>query len=103
MSPFICKKTKYVAFTLIFFFWKNKENELLNKLIKYKDNALSYLYGFSTSHDNNYMERCLKMIKVKTKLSGGFRSTSKGERFGYIMSIIKTAKLRKLNPLNCIK
>ncbi len=43
------------------------------------------------------------MIKGKTKVSGGFRSTRGGERFGYIMSVIKTAKLRKLNPLDCIK
>lgn len=35
------------------------------------------------------------MIKGKTKVSGGFRS-SKG-------SIIKTARLRNLNPLTCIK
>ena len=49
------------------------------------------------------MERCLRIIKGKTKISGGFRSKKGGERFGNIMSIIKTAKLRKLNPLTCIK
>ena len=49
------------------------------------------------------MERLLRMIKGKTKVSGGFRSAKGGERFGKIMSVIKTAKLRKLNPLNCIK
>ena len=35
------------------------------------------------------------MIKGKTKVSGGFRSKRGGERFGNIMSIIKTSKLRK--------
>ena len=48
------------------------------------------------------MERLLRMIKGKTKVSGGFRSTKGGERFGKIMSVIKTAKLRKLNPFDCI-
>lgn len=43
------------------------------------------------------------MIKEKTRVSGGFRSSRGGERFGYIMSIIKTAELRKLNPLDCIQ
>ncbi len=42
------------------------------------------------------------MIKGKTKVSGGFRSRKGREKFGNIMSIIKTAKLRKLNPLICI-
>ena len=43
------------------------------------------------------------MIKGKTKVSGGFRSEDGAIRFGNIMSVIKTAKLRGLNPLNCIK
>ena len=43
------------------------------------------------------------MIKSKTKVSGGFRSEKGGRRFGRIISIIKTAKLRNLNPFECIK
>ncbi len=84
-------------------FWKVKENALLNRLIKYKNCVLFFLHDFSIPSDNNFMERCLRMIKGKTKISGGFRSTKGGERFGNIMSVIKTAKLRKLNPLECIK
>ncbi len=84
-------------------YWKDKEDALLNRLIKYKDSVLFYLHDFSIPYDNNFMERALRMIKGKTKVSGGFRSTRGGERFGYIMSIIKTAKLRRLNPLDCIK
>jgi len=84
-------------------YWKEKEDTLLKRLIKYKDSVLFYLHDFSIPYDNNFMERALRMVKGKTKVSGGFRSTRGGERFGYIMSIIKTAKLRKLNPLDCIK
>ena len=43
------------------------------------------------------------MIKGKTKVSGGFSSENGGNRFSRIMSIIKTARLRKLNPFECIK
>ena len=43
------------------------------------------------------------MVKGKTKVSGGFRSQEGGIYFGNAMSIIKTAKLRKLNPFDCIK
>ncbi len=42
------------------------------------------------------------MIKGKTKVSGGFRSSKGGKRFGNIMSIIKTARLRRLDPFTCI-
>ena len=48
------------------------------------------------------MERALRMIKSKTKVSGGFRSHNGGIRFGNIMSIIKISKLRKLNPFESI-
>ena len=62
-----------------------------------------FIHDFTIPCENNFMERCLRMIKGKTKVFGGFRSKKGGERFGNIMSIIKTAKLRKLNPLTCIK
>lgn len=84
-------------------YWKERETALLNRLEKYKNCVLFYLHDFSVPCDNNFMERCLRMIKGKTKISGGFRSKKGGERFGNVMSIIKTAKLRKLNPLSCIK
>ena len=84
-------------------YWKEKANTLLNRCKKYKKSMLFYIHDFSVPYDNNFMERALRMIKGKTKVSGGFRSSRGGERFGNIMSIIKTARLRKLNPLTCIK
>lgn len=84
-------------------YWKEKANTLLNRCKKYKKSMLFYIHDFSVPYDNNFMERALRMIKEKTKISGGFRSHKGGERFGNIMNTIKTAKLRKLNPLTCIK
>lgn len=83
-------------------YWKEEENKLLRRFKKYKNTILFFIHDFSIPSDNNFMERCLRMIKGKTKVSGGFRSTRGGERFGNIMSVIKTAKLRKLNPFSCI-
>ena len=82
---------------------KKKTNTLLNRCIKYKKSMLFYIYDFSIPYDNNFMERSLRMIKGKTKVSGGFRSEKGAIRFGKIMSIIKTARLRNLNPFDCIK
>ena len=84
-------------------YWKEKEETLLRRLKKYKNTLLFFIHDFTIPSENNFMERCLRMIKGKTKVSGGFRSSKGGERFGSTMSIIKTAKLRKLNPLTCIK
>ena len=84
-------------------YWKEKCNTLLNRSIKYKKQTLLYIHDFSIPYDNNFMERALRMIKGKTKVSGGFRSNKGAIRFGKTMSIIKTAKLRDLNPFKCIK
>ena len=71
-----------------------------NKYVKYKKEMLFYIYDFTIPYDNNFMERALKMIKSKTKISGGFRSDNRGLRFGNIMSIIKTSKLRNINLIS---
>ena len=83
-------------------YWKEKSNTLLKRLKKYKNCVLFYIYDFSIPYDNNFMERALRMIKSKTKVSGGFRSEDGAIRFGNTMSIIKTARLRKMNIFNCI-
>lgn len=84
-------------------YWKEKTDTLLKRCIKYKASLLFYIHDFSIPYDNNFIERALRMIKGKTKVSGGFRSENGGIRFGNIMSIIKTARLREQNPFECIK
>lgn len=84
-------------------YWKEKCDTFLKRCIKYKKSMLFFIHDFSIDYDNNFMERALRMIKGKTKVSGGFRSENGAIRFGRIMSIIKTAKLRKMNPFDAIK
>lgn len=84
-------------------YWKDKSNTLLRRLKKYKVTILFYIHDFEIPPDNNFIERALRMIKGKTKVSGGFRSEDGGIRFGNTMSIIKTAKLRNINPFEAIK
>ena len=76
-------------------YWQEKEETFRRRLVKSKASVLFYIYDFTVTYDNNFIERLLRMIKGKTKVSGGFRSKRGGERFGNIMSIIKTSKLRK--------
>ncbi len=84
-------------------YWQEKADKLLRRLKKYKSSILFYIHDFSIPYDNNFIERALRMIKGKTKVSGGFRSTDGAIRFGNTMSIIKTARLRKMNVFDCIR
>lgn len=84
-------------------YWRDKSNTLLRRMKKYKNSILFYVHDFEIPADNNFIERALRMIKGKTKVSGGFRSVEGGIRFGNIMSVIKTAKLRNINPFLAIR
>lgn len=84
-------------------YYRDKAEKLRRRLIKYKDNQLYFLKDFSVPFDNNAMERDLRMIKGKTKISGGFRSIEGAKLFADAMSIIKTSIKRKINPMQSIK
>ncbi len=62
-------------------YWKKKANTLLKRFKKYKNTILFFIHDFTIPCENNFMERCLRMINGKTKISGGFRSNKGGERF----------------------
>lgn len=83
-------------------FWRKEANKLLKRCIKHKEHLLCYIHDFNIPSDNNFMERALRAVKGKTKVSGGFRSEKGGKRFGNAMSIIKTSKLRKIVPFKAI-
>lgn len=83
-------------------YYKNKAEKLVRRLIKYKDNQLYFIKNFNMPFDDNLSERDLRMIKGKTKISGGFRSMDGAKAYADIMSIIKTSKKRKLNPYDSI-
>ena len=46
--------------------------------------------------DNNISERDLRVLKIKTKVSGGFRNISVAECYANALSIIKTSKKRNI-------
>lgn len=73
---------------------KQEEKSLLNRLKKYKENHLMFLYDFSVPIDNNLSERDLRHIKSKQKISGHFNSFEGLEIYSNIKSIIGTLKKR---------
>ncbi len=82
--------------------YKQKAEKLRRRLLKCKESQLLYIKDYNIPFDNNLVERDLRMIKNKTKVSGGFRTKEGAKEFASSMSIIKTSIKRKINPLGSI-
>ena len=67
-----------------------------------RENHLAYIYDFNIPFDNNLSERDFRIIKTKTKISGGFRSEHGAQIYCDAISIIRTAKKRGINPFQAI-
>ena len=76
---------------------KKEEKRLLNRLKKYKENHLLFIYDFSVPFDNNLSERDLRHVKSKIKISGCFRSLEGLQNYLNVKSIIGTCKKKGMN------
>jgi transposase len=63
---------------------------LQKKLRKIRHNILCFLYYNNVPPDNNGSERAIRTIKVKQKVSGGFRSVDGADAFAILRSVIDT-------------
>ena len=59
--------------------------------------------NFNVPFDNNQAERDLRMIKVKTKVSGCFRTEEGAREYLKIMSYVGTAHKQRYNAYEAIK
>lgn len=78
-------------------FFRQEEQRLLNRLKKYKENHLMFLYDFNMPFDNNLSERDLRHVKTKQKISGHFNSMEGIKMYLNIKSIIGTLKKQGRN------
>ena len=77
-------------------------HNLANRLRDYKDDVLRCLSDPAVPFTNNRAEQDLRMMKVKQKISGGFRTLSGARIFATIRSILSTARKRGVNVLQAI-
>lgn len=70
---------------------KGRQRALIDRLIKYKDEVCLFLNDLLVPFTNNLAEQSIRMMKVKTKVSGCFRTLAGGISFAAIMSYLQTA------------
>jgi len=77
-------------------------HNLLERLKTYKDDILRFLHDFTVPFTNNLAEQDLRMMKVKMKISGGFRTFEGASRFASLRSVVSTARKRRWNILQTL-
>jgi transposase len=77
-------------------------HNLLRRLRAHKEDALRFLTNFAVPFTNNQAERDVRMMKVKQKISGGFRGQKGAEDFATVRSFISTARKQGWNIIQAL-
>jgi transposase len=84
---------------------RKKQRPAHNLLIRFKtfkEATLRFLTDFTVPFTNNLAEQDLRMMKVKTKISGGFRTPNGAADFARLRSVISSARKQGVNTLKAL-
>ena len=77
-------------------------HNLLLRFKTFKEATLRFLVDFAVPFTNNLAEQDLRMMKVKIKISGGFRTLQGAEDFASLRSVISSARKQGLDILRAL-
>jgi transposase len=81
---------------------KRPGHNLLIRLRGFKTEVLRFLFDFAVPFTNNLAEQDIRMMKVKMKISGGFRTQAGAETFATLRTVLSTARKQGWNLLKTL-
>jgi hypothetical protein len=82
---------------------QSKTRNLLDRFRNHHDGILAFMRDFSVPFDNNLAERDLRMMKLRQKISGTFRSFDALVDFCRIRGYVSTARKNGINALDALR